>query len=78
MEDIGSAMGIQSYRGQGYEGAIVGKCLASSRRFHLYVMDMLLGRVSCAPDGCVRRPPADGRPADTLGMGPGVHGGYPL
>ena len=27
MKDIGSAEGIQSYRGQGYEGAIAGKCL---------------------------------------------------
>jgi hypothetical protein len=26
VKDIGSAKGIQSYRGQGYEGAIDGKC----------------------------------------------------
>ena len=29
MKDIGSAGGIQSYRGQGYEGAISGKCFCN-------------------------------------------------
>ncbi len=43
MEDIGSTVGIRSYRGQGYEGVVVGKCLATSRRFHLYVMVVLSG-----------------------------------
>ena len=27
VKDVGSAEGIQSYKGQGYEGAIAGKCL---------------------------------------------------
>ena len=37
-EDIGSAVDIYSYEGQGYEGVMSGKCIATSRHPHLYVM----------------------------------------
>ena len=43
VEDIGSTMGIQSYEGQGYEGAMSGKRIATSRQPHLYVMAVLSG-----------------------------------
>ena len=43
MKNIGSAEDIQSYRGQGYEGAIAGKCFVTSRHLHLYVMAVLSG-----------------------------------
>jgi hypothetical protein len=43
MEDIGSIVGIQSYEGQGYEGVMSGKCIATSRHLHLYVMAVLSG-----------------------------------
>jgi hypothetical protein len=32
-----------SIEGQAYEEAIAVKCIATSRRFHLYVMDVLSG-----------------------------------
>jgi len=43
VKDIGSTVGIQSYRGQGYEGAMSGNFFANSRHLHLYVMDVLSG-----------------------------------
>ena len=43
VEDIRSAMGIQSYGMQGYEGVMSGKCIATSRHPHLYVMAGLSG-----------------------------------
>jgi len=43
VEDIGSTMGIQSYRGQGYEGVLSGKYIARSRHPHFYVMAVLSG-----------------------------------
>ena len=48
MEDIGSTVGIEPYRGYGYEGAIAGKCFAISRHLHLYVIVVFSGsRVVC-------------------------------
>jgi len=38
---IGSTVGIQSYRGQGYEGDVSGNRFAISRHLHLYVMVVL-------------------------------------
>ena len=43
VEDIGSTVGIQSYRGQGYEEAMSGNCFANFRHLHLYVMDVFSG-----------------------------------
>ncbi len=43
MKDAGSAEGIQSYRGQRYEGVITGKLIVSFRYLHLYVMVVLSG-----------------------------------
>jgi hypothetical protein len=43
VEDIGSTVGIQSYGGQGYEGVMSGKCIATSRHPYLYVMAVLSG-----------------------------------
>ena len=43
MKDIGSTVGIRSYRGQGYEGVMTGKCIANSQHLHLYVMVVLSG-----------------------------------
>ena len=43
VKDIGSTVGIQSYRGQGYEGDMSGNCFANSRHLHLYVMVVLSG-----------------------------------
>ena len=43
MEDIGSIVGIQYYEGRGYEGVMPGKCIATSRHPHLYVMVVLSG-----------------------------------
>ena len=43
VKHIGSTMGIQFYRGQGYEGVMTGKCIASFRHLHHYVMDVLSG-----------------------------------
>ncbi len=79
MKDIGSEVDIQSYRGQGYEGAISGKCFCD-----FSVPESL--RDGCALRGACRSrpmivrgaPPADGRPDDAMGMGPGVLGYYPL
>jgi len=38
---IVSTEGIQSYRGQRYEGIMTGKCIAKSRHLHLYEMVVL-------------------------------------
>ena len=43
MKDIGSKVGIQSYRGQGYEGAMSGDCFANSQYLPLDVMVVLSG-----------------------------------
>jgi hypothetical protein len=43
VQDIGSALGIYSYRGHGYEGAMSRNCFANSRHLHLYVMVVLSG-----------------------------------
>jgi hypothetical protein len=43
VEDTGSTVGIQSYEDQGYEGIMSGKCIATSRHLHLYVMAVLAG-----------------------------------
>ena len=43
MKDIGSIVGILSYRGQGHEVAMTGKCFAKSLYLNLYVMDVLSG-----------------------------------
>jgi len=42
-EDVGSTVGIQSYEGQGYEGVMFERCIATSRHPHLYVMAVLSG-----------------------------------
>jgi hypothetical protein len=42
-KDTGSTMGIQSYKGQGYEGAKSGNGFVNSRYLHLYVMVVLSG-----------------------------------
>ncbi len=47
MKDIGSTVGIRSYRGQGYEGVMTGSELRISGN-HLYVMVVLSGaRIVC-------------------------------
>ena len=38
-----SAVGIQSYEGHGSEGVMSGKCIATSRHPHLYVMVVFFG-----------------------------------
>jgi hypothetical protein len=43
VEDIESAVGIQSCGGQGYEGIVSGKRIATSRDLHFYVMAVLSG-----------------------------------
>ena len=43
VEDIESALRIQPYGGQRYEGVVFGKRLATSRDLHLYVMAVLSG-----------------------------------
>jgi hypothetical protein len=43
VEGIGSTVGIQSYNGQGYEGVVSGKRVATSRDLHFYVMALLSG-----------------------------------
>jgi hypothetical protein len=43
VNNIGSTVGIQSYRGQGYKGVSTGKSIANSRHLHLYVMVVLSG-----------------------------------
>ena len=43
VEDIGSTLDIQSYEEHGSEGVLFGKCIATSRRLHLYVMAILSG-----------------------------------
>ena len=43
MKDIGSTVGIQSYRGQEYEGAMSGNNFANSLQLQLYVMVLLSG-----------------------------------
>ena len=43
VENIRSIVGIQSYEGQGYEGVMSGRCIATSRHLHLYVMAVLSG-----------------------------------
>ena len=69
MKDIGSAEGIQSYGGQGYEGAMSGKCYCA-----FPVLPSL--RDGCALRGACRTRPMnafgapllDGRPDDALGV----------
>jgi hypothetical protein len=41
VKDIGSIVGIRSYRGQGYEGAMSGDCFENFWHLHLYVMAVL-------------------------------------
>ena len=41
MENIGSTVDIHYCEGQGYEGGMSGKCIATSRHPHLYVMAVL-------------------------------------
>jgi hypothetical protein len=43
VKDIGSTVGIQSYRGQGYERAMSRNYFVNSRYLHLYVMVVLSG-----------------------------------
>ncbi len=43
VEDIGSTMGIHSYKGQWYEGVMSEKFIAISRHPHLYVMTVPYG-----------------------------------
>ena len=62
MKDIGSAGGIQSYRGEGYEGAISGKCFCD-----LPVLPSLC-------DGCALRGAYCARPKSVYG-GPLLMGG---
>ena len=70
-------MGIQSYRGQGYEGAMSGNCFANSPYLHIYVMAVLSGaRVVRVRWVWEAAPPADGRPGDAMRMGPSVLGVY--
>ena len=43
MKDFEFTVGIQSYRGQGYEGDISGNCFANFRHLDLYAMAVLSG-----------------------------------
>ncbi len=43
MKDIGSAVGMQSYRGRGTKGIWPGSVVVTSRYLHLYVMVVLSG-----------------------------------
>ncbi len=65
MKDIGSAEGIQSYRGQGYEGAMSGKCFCDFQ-----VPPSLR-------DGCALRGACRARPVNIYG-GPLLLGGLAM
>ena len=41
VKDIGSAVGMQSYRGRGTKGLLPGSAFVTSRYLRLYVMDVL-------------------------------------
>ena len=43
VKDIGSAVGMQSYRGRVTKGLLPGSAFVTSRYLHLYVMAMLSG-----------------------------------
>ena len=76
VKDIGSTVGIQLYRGQGYEGAMSGDCFTNFWHLHLYVMAVLSGARVVRVRWVLRRPPADGQPRDAVGIGPIVIGVY--
>jgi hypothetical protein len=78
VEDIGTAVGIHTYVGQGYEGVVSGKRLAISRDLHLYLMVVLSGRVSRAPHECAWRPPANEMLNGAMAMHPILLGGVRL
>jgi hypothetical protein len=57
VNDIGSAVGMQSYRGMGMKGLLPGSAFVTSRYLHLYVMVVLSGaRVVRALRVCVAAP----------------------
>ncbi len=57
VKDIGSAVGMQSYRGRGTKGLWPGSAVVTSRYLHLHVMAVLSGaRVVRALLVCVAAP----------------------